>query len=146
MGTTKAPKCGTNGQPWPEPSSAVTPWALANVEIFIPLRLISEVSSFIEAWVLKQRGGFNDLTTSALYGLSIMRHPNTGCEEGDHAVRRHFFTPWSPELCTWGLGCNTPGYGCKETATAPICGSDTGGCHASGSHSCAQYRERCYLQ
>jgi len=148
--TTAAPKCGTNGKAFPAPSPSVTPWALANVEIFIPKRLIVKVSSFIEGWLLKQQGGYNDPATAALYGLSIMRHPNTGCNEGDHTARHYFFTEkqakWSPELCTWGLGCNTPGYGCEETDTAPICGGDTGGCYASGSHSCAQYRERCYLQ
>merc|ERR1711903_356939 len=108
----------------------------------IPNRLISEVSRFIEEWLRNQSGGYNDHATAAELGLSIMRHANTGCEEGDHIGRRHFFTTWSPELCTWGLGCNTPGYGCEETDTAPVCGGDTGGCHDSGAHNCAQYRER----
>merc|ERR1711964_85382 len=51
--------------------------------------------------------------------IGVMRHPNTGCQWGDHYIRAEFFGKVKPEMCLWGLPCNDPGYGCYDG----MCGS-----------------------
>lgn len=99
------------------------PWSVCQQEFFVPSKHIDEVSF----WIMKQ----------ADLNITVMRHPNSGCQWGDHSPfsRAEFFFGPIPEMCLWGLPCNDPGLGCRNG----MCGGKSDGQsrqHASG----------CYLQ
>jgi len=99
------------------------PWSVCQQEFFVPSTFIDEVSS----WIMKQ----------ADLNITAMRHPNSGCQWGDHSpfIRAEFFFGPIPEMCLWDLPCNDPGFGCRNG----MCGEKSDGHnrqHASG----------CYVQ
>lgn len=77
------------------------PWSMCQGEFFVPASLIDEVT----AWLQK---------TTNHHGIVVMRHPNTGCQWGDHFIRAQFFANPIPEMCLWGLPCNAVGLGCFD--------------------------------
>lgn len=111
--------CGSGACP---SGGAHGPWSVCQGEFFVPVKHIDELA----AWV----------ADNAL-SLDIMRHPNTGCQWGDHSVRAEWLSgKWGlgpgslpgepslagPEMCLWGLPCNNVGYGCVQG----MCGSGNG--------------------
>lgn len=77
------------------------PWSMCQGEFFVPASLIDEVT----AWLQNETNH---------HGIITMRHPNTGCQWGDHFIRAKFFSETVPEMCLWGLPCNTVGWGCFD--------------------------------
>lgn len=78
------------------------PWSLCQNEFYVPAVHIDEVSAWIDA---------RNST------IPVMRHPNSGCQWGDHSPddRALFFGPARvPEMCLWQLPCNDPGFGCYQ--------------------------------
>merc|ERR1711957_392396 len=102
---------------------------------FVPARYIDEVTVFLSK--------YEDST------ISVMRHPNTGCQWGDHFIRAEFFGAIQPEMCLWGLPCNEPGFGCKQG----MCGQTDGthdhqhasGCYQEADES-TMVRAMCWFQ
>ena len=68
------------------------PWSVCQGEIFIPSQHIDEVSAWVEDWLASPENA-----------LAVMRHPNTGCQWGDHSpdIRATFFSDPVPEMCLW---------------------------------------------
>lgn len=55
--------------------------------------------------------------------LVVMRHPNTGCQWGDHSTRAEFVGGVAPEICLWNLPCNSPGEGCEKEGCGALDGT-----------------------
>lgn len=81
--------------------SARGPWSVCQNEFFVAQEYIDEVT----AWISKPEN---------YRSIGVMRHPNTGCQWGDHKIRAEFFGTVKPEMCLWDLPCNDPGYGCYD--------------------------------
>lgn len=109
------PQCG-NGTCF---SAANGPWSVCQSEFFVPARHIDEVT----VWLTEPQN---------THGLVVMRHPNTGCQWGDHLIRAEFFSDEVPEMCLWGVPCNTPGFGCRTGMCGDFDGSKHIHQHASG--------------
>merc|ERR1719359_2350574 len=98
------------------------PWSVCQNEFFVAGQYIDEVT----AWISKPEN---------YRSIGVMRHPNTGCQWGDHFIRAEFFGSVKPEMCLWGLPCNDPGFGCEQG----MCGT-TDGTHEH------QHASGCYLE
>lgn len=95
------------------------PWSVCQGEFFVPSRHIDEVT----AWLKAEQSKFD---------IVVMRHPNTGCQWGDHFIRAQFFSDDVPEMCLWGLPCNDVGFGCKQGMCGHVDGTKHIHQHASG--------------
>ena len=101
--------CGNGTCPDGDPQG---PWSLCQNEFYVPASHIDEVTRWIVA--------YEDLV------IPVMRHPNSGCQWGDHAPadRAEFFGPARvPEMCLWGLPCNEPGCGCRDGMCGDVDGT-----------------------
>jgi hypothetical protein len=95
------------------------PWSTCQNEFFVAQEYIDEVTAFISK-------------PENYRSIGVMRHPNTGCQWGDHFIRAEFFGAVKPEMCLWGLPCNDPGYGCYSGMCGTINASTHQHQHASG--------------
>jgi len=105
-------RCG-NGTCPTTPTKNIGPWSCCQNEFFVPATRIDAVTAWLHDYDLK---------------IPVMRHPNSGCQWGDHAaaIRAEFFGPARvPEMCLWELPCNDPGFGCRDGMCGAIDNADT---------------------
>ena len=110
--------CSNGTCPVGEPPEG--PWSTCQNEFYVPAVYIDEVAGWVRA--------YENLT------IPVMRHPNSGCQWGDHSPdsRAEFLgTARVPEMCLWGLPCNSPGYGCVDGMCGALDGT-RGHQHAAG--------------